>query len=117
MPNKDMHSLFSKMIFGKYFGKIDKAIDSPAWTPVPHINANGDLVIAPMGPNHRQMFHTPLEAAVIGMLINHENPIEGAIAGLFHVAFDKVFDGLHDVANKQVKKVRKKYKKTKAKRK
>jgi len=110
-----MHTLFSKLIFGKSFGLVDKVIDSPAWTPVPHYDANGNFVISPLGPNHRDMFHTPLEAAFIGLIMNPENPIEGITAGLFHVAFDTLFDGVHSLANKSVKRKKKYYKSKRSK--
>lgn len=107
MPSGDIHKLFQKLFLSNFTPLVDQMIDGPATQPIWHLDAEGKWVFSPLGPQHRQMFHDPLTAMLMGAVATPTNPAEGAMAGLLHIATDTVFDKMHDIANLKVKHNRK----------
>jgi hypothetical protein len=72
MPKHVAHTYLDKLFFHKKYYRIHRAIDFP-WLF--------------LGAKHREVFHTPQEAFVIGVMASGE--LEGGMAGLLHVWADR----------------------------
>jgi hypothetical protein len=72
LPKHKTHKSVDKIIFGKAYPEVHKAIDSG---------------YAFLGPRHRRLFHTVPEAAIIGTLETGE--IQGGVSGVVHVLLDR----------------------------
>ncbi len=69
MPSREVHNKLAKIL--GYDKQVDRLIDLPVkW----------------LGRKHRILFHTPEEAATIGMTIDG---IKGAYGGIMHVEVDR----------------------------
>jgi hypothetical protein len=72
MPGHKVHRFFAKIMLGRAYPEVDKAIDRP---------------YAILGRRHRIIFHTPLEAYFMGSTATLD-PKGGWIA-LLHIWLDK----------------------------
>ena len=86
MPKRKTHEDISRLLLGKSFSNVDKAMDWPARL---------------MGRYHRRVLHTIPEGFIIGLLLTGN--ARGALAGALHVITDTVDSG----AKKEIKKLTK----------
>jgi hypothetical protein len=72
MPERRVHNYTTKLLLGRTFDEVHKALDGP---------------VKFLGRKHRVLYHEPAEAALIGYRIAG---CEGALAALLHVAVDEM---------------------------
>ena len=72
MPERRVHNHFTKLLLGKTYDEVHRALDSPAKF---------------LGRGHRVLFHDRAEAALIGYAIAGD---EGALAAHLHVTLDEL---------------------------
>jgi hypothetical protein len=72
MPKHKLHRYIDKVIHGKSFPEVHTAIDLP-------------YIV--LGRKHREMFHTPEEAFMMGSIVSQDS--RGGFAGLTHVWLDR----------------------------
>jgi hypothetical protein len=73
MPKRRTHEKIAKLLLGKSYPNVDIVIDLPSKF---------------LGSSHRRIFHTPLEAALIGLFLSGD--IRGAADGVLHILVDAV---------------------------
>ena len=72
-PSRRVHKWLTKKVLGKDYDTVHSMIDLPFhW----------------LGRSHRKLFHSPLEAMLIGAWVTKGDP-RGAVAGLLHVLTDE----------------------------
>jgi hypothetical protein len=72
LPKHSTHKAVSKLVLGKSYPSVDKALDWP---------------VRFLGPSHRKMFHSYSEAFVVGIFTEG---LEGGTAACIHVFLDQV---------------------------
>lgn len=70
MPERKLHLKLDRLLFGREHNEVHKILDLPS---------------AFLGTEHRRLFHSPIEAAAIGFLIDG---FEGMLSALAHVELD-----------------------------
>jgi len=73
MPSRRAHRYYSRQLFGRDFDDVHQAMDSPSrW----------------LGPSHRRIFHSYVDAAILAMLVSKDPDAPRAAA--FHVLLDEM---------------------------
>jgi hypothetical protein len=68
LPNHNVHGTVSKLVLGRSYPSVDKAVDWP---------------VRFLGASHRRLFHTVPESFIIGIISSQS--LEGGISGIVHV--------------------------------
>jgi hypothetical protein len=84
MPNRYTHEKISELLLGNPCSETHEAIDRP---------------VKRLGPAHREFYHDPLSAYLIGF---SKNGYKGGISGILHITADRY-------VNNQIKKDTVKY--------
>jgi len=72
LPPHRSHNYVDKLLFGRSYPRVHKAIDQPCFV---------------LGRKHRRLFHTPEDAYIMGSLASSDQ--WGGLVGLTHIWLDK----------------------------